>query len=144
MWLKCASYFYLLYLLWPIFRLELHLVGGFNDDSKTSHELSFNILGKGCLNCLINCNIFLYSGLITLNKDYFSIAAAFHRQKDDIHLETCCITGNLDMSFASIVKMSSALILSDFLLWICRNKWHGSWWDSQACSIWNRWMMNMF
>lgn len=43
-------------------RLELHLIGGFNDDSKTSHELSFNIL------------------------------AAFHMQKDDIHLETCCIT----------------------------------------------------
>lgn len=54
--------------------------------------------------------------MITLNKDYFSITAAFHMQKDDIHLETCCITGNVDMSFALIVKMSSVLILSDFLL----------------------------
>uniref|UniRef100_A0A3Q3WL84 Uncharacterized protein n=1 Tax=Mola mola TaxID=94237 RepID=A0A3Q3WL84_MOLML len=43
-------------------RLELHLVGGFNDDSKTSHKLSLNLL------------------------------AAFHLQKEDIHLETCCIT----------------------------------------------------
>lgn len=43
-------------------RLELHLVGGFNDDSKTSHNLSLNIL------------------------------AAFQKQKEDIHLETCCIT----------------------------------------------------
>ncbi|KAM9315261.1 protein N-terminal asparagine amidohydrolase [Pholidichthys leucotaenia] len=43
-------------------RLELHLVGGFNDDSKTSHKLSCNIL------------------------------AAFQKQKEDIHLETCCIT----------------------------------------------------
>ncbi|XP_044047123.1 protein N-terminal asparagine amidohydrolase isoform X2 [Siniperca chuatsi] len=43
-------------------RLELHLVGGFNDESKTSHELSLNIL------------------------------AAFQKQKEDIHLETCCIT----------------------------------------------------
>uniref|UniRef100_A0A3Q1AKR8 N-terminal asparagine amidase n=1 Tax=Amphiprion ocellaris TaxID=80972 RepID=A0A3Q1AKR8_AMPOC len=43
-------------------RLELHLVGGFNDDSKTSHKLSLNIL------------------------------AAFQKQKEDIHLETCCIT----------------------------------------------------
>ncbi|XP_029360877.1 protein N-terminal asparagine amidohydrolase [Echeneis naucrates] len=43
-------------------RLELHLVGGFNDESKTSHELSLNIL------------------------------AAFQIQKEDIHLETCCIT----------------------------------------------------
>ncbi|KAM8771741.1 protein N-terminal asparagine amidohydrolase [Acanthopagrus schlegelii] len=43
-------------------RLELHLVGGFNDESKTSHKLSLNIL------------------------------AAFHKQKEDIHLETCCIT----------------------------------------------------
>lgn len=43
-------------------RLELHLIGGFNDDSKTSHKLSLNIL------------------------------AAFHEQQEDIHLETCCIT----------------------------------------------------
>ncbi|XP_038550480.1 protein N-terminal asparagine amidohydrolase isoform X1 [Micropterus salmoides] len=43
-------------------RLELHLVGGFNDESKTSHELSHNIL------------------------------ATFQKQKEDIHLETCCIT----------------------------------------------------
>lgn len=43
-------------------RLELHLVGGFNDESKTSHKLSLNIL------------------------------AAFHNQEEDIHLETCCIT----------------------------------------------------
>ncbi|XP_057700365.1 protein N-terminal asparagine amidohydrolase [Corythoichthys intestinalis] len=43
-------------------RLELHLVGGFNDEAMTSHELSLNILG------------------------------AFHQLKDDIHLETCCIT----------------------------------------------------
>lgn len=43
-------------------RLELHLVGGFNDESKTSHKLSLNIL------------------------------AAFQKQKEDIYLETCCIT----------------------------------------------------
>lgn len=43
-------------------RLELHLVGGFNDESKTSHKLSLNIL------------------------------AAFQSQEEDIHLETCCIT----------------------------------------------------
>lgn len=43
-------------------RLELHLVGGFNDDSKTSDNLSLNIL------------------------------AAFHKQKESVHLETCCIT----------------------------------------------------
>uniref|UniRef100_A0AAX7U9P5 N-terminal asparagine amidase n=1 Tax=Astatotilapia calliptera TaxID=8154 RepID=A0AAX7U9P5_ASTCA len=43
-------------------RLELHLVGGFNDDSTTSHNLSLDIL------------------------------AAFQVQKEDIHLETCCIT----------------------------------------------------
>lgn len=43
-------------------KLELHLVGGFNDELKTSHKLSLNIL------------------------------AAFHEQKEDIHLITCCIT----------------------------------------------------
>ncbi|XP_042166604.1 protein N-terminal asparagine amidohydrolase-like [Oncorhynchus tshawytscha] len=43
-------------------RLELHLVGGFDDESKTSHKLSLNLL------------------------------SAFQRQKEDIHLETCCIT----------------------------------------------------
>ncbi|KAJ0050420.1 hypothetical protein NL108_003639, partial [Boleophthalmus pectinirostris] len=43
-------------------RLELHLVGGFNDDSKTSDNLSLNVL------------------------------AAFHKQKENVHLETCCIT----------------------------------------------------
>ncbi|XP_054460643.1 protein N-terminal asparagine amidohydrolase isoform X2 [Anoplopoma fimbria] len=42
-------------------RLELHLAGGFNDESKTSHKLSFNIL-------------------------------AFQKLKEEIHLETCCIT----------------------------------------------------
>ncbi|XP_034543111.1 protein N-terminal asparagine amidohydrolase [Notolabrus celidotus] len=43
-------------------RLELHLVGGFNDETKTSHKLSLNIL------------------------------VAFQKQKEDIHLETCCVT----------------------------------------------------
>lgn len=43
-------------------RLELHLVGGFIDDSKTSHNLSLNIL------------------------------TSFHKQKEHIHLETCCIS----------------------------------------------------
>ncbi|KAI4899543.1 hypothetical protein NFI96_016153, partial [Prochilodus magdalenae] len=47
--------------------LELHLVGGFDDDSKTSHKLSLNIL------------------------------AAFQKQKEDIHLETCCITDMNDV-----------------------------------------------
>ncbi|XP_056265851.1 protein N-terminal asparagine amidohydrolase [Pseudoliparis swirei] len=43
-------------------RLELHLAGGFNDESKTSHKLSLSIL------------------------------AEFQKLKEDIHLETCCIT----------------------------------------------------
>ncbi|XP_041640186.1 protein N-terminal asparagine amidohydrolase [Cheilinus undulatus] len=43
-------------------RFELHLVGGFNDETKTSHKLSHSIL------------------------------AAFQKQKEDIHLETCCVT----------------------------------------------------
>lgn len=43
-------------------RLELHLIGGFNDESKTSHRLSLNIL------------------------------AAFQKQQEEIHLKTCCIT----------------------------------------------------
>ncbi|RVE75689.1 hypothetical protein OJAV_G00001440 [Oryzias javanicus] len=43
-------------------RFELHIVGGFNDDSRRSHELSLEIL------------------------------AAFQKQKEEIHLETCCIT----------------------------------------------------
>ncbi|XP_074484983.1 protein N-terminal asparagine amidohydrolase [Sebastes fasciatus] len=48
-------------------RLELHLAGGFNDESKTSHKLSLNIL------------------------------AAFQKLKEDIHLETCCITEMNDL-----------------------------------------------
>uniref|UniRef100_A0A8C2G7D7 Uncharacterized protein n=1 Tax=Cyprinus carpio TaxID=7962 RepID=A0A8C2G7D7_CYPCA len=44
-------------------RLELHLVGGFDDDRRTSHSLSLSIL------------------------------AAFQKQTEEIHLETCCITG---------------------------------------------------
>ncbi|KAL7825911.1 hypothetical protein SRHO_G00336490 [Serrasalmus rhombeus] len=48
-------------------RLELHLVGGFDDDSKTSHKLSLNIL------------------------------VAFQKQKEEIHLETCCITDMNDV-----------------------------------------------
>uniref|UniRef100_A0AAY4A4K5 Protein N-terminal asparagine amidohydrolase n=1 Tax=Denticeps clupeoides TaxID=299321 RepID=A0AAY4A4K5_9TELE len=43
-------------------RLELHLVGGFDDESRTSHKLSLNLL------------------------------AAFQLQQEDIYLETCCIT----------------------------------------------------
>lgn len=43
-------------------RLELHLVGGFDDESKTSHSLSLSLL------------------------------AAFQKQEEDIHLVTCCIT----------------------------------------------------
>ncbi|KAG5854419.1 protein N-terminal asparagine amidohydrolase isoform X2 [Anguilla anguilla] len=43
-------------------RLELHLVGGFDDESNTSHSLSLSLL------------------------------AAFQKQKEDIHLVTCCIT----------------------------------------------------
>ncbi|XP_053355524.1 protein N-terminal asparagine amidohydrolase-like isoform X5 [Clarias gariepinus] len=48
-------------------RLELHLVGGFDDDKKTSHNLSREIL------------------------------AAFQKQKEEIHLETCCITDMNDV-----------------------------------------------
>ncbi|OWF40345.1 protein N-terminal asparagine amidohydrolase-like [Mizuhopecten yessoensis] len=43
-------------------RLQLHLIGGFCDDSSTSAELSIKTL------------------------------EAFHDNEDDIHLETCCIT----------------------------------------------------
>ncbi|KAJ8363874.1 hypothetical protein SKAU_G00127050 [Synaphobranchus kaupii] len=43
-------------------RLELHLVGGFDDETRTSHSLSLSLL------------------------------AAFQKQKEDIHLVTCCIT----------------------------------------------------
>ncbi|XP_070776501.1 protein N-terminal asparagine amidohydrolase isoform X1 [Enoplosus armatus] len=68
-------------------RLELHLVGGFNDESKTSHDLSLNIL------------------------------AAFQKQKEDIHLETCCITGNFDTCLFTIYTYSTshAFIKSTFL-----------------------------
>ncbi len=31
-----------------VFRLELHLVGGFDDDRRTSHSLSLSILGMLC------------------------------------------------------------------------------------------------
>ncbi|KAF4080110.1 hypothetical protein AMELA_G00166710 [Ameiurus melas] len=48
-------------------RLELHLVGGFEDDNKTSHNLSREIL------------------------------AEFQKQKEEIHLETCCITDMNDV-----------------------------------------------
>uniref|UniRef100_A0A1A7YJQ6 N-terminal asparagine amidase n=1 Tax=Iconisemion striatum TaxID=60296 RepID=A0A1A7YJQ6_9TELE len=48
-------------------RFELHLVGGFNDDAKTSHKLSLSVL------------------------------AAFQKQEQDIHLETCCITDMNDI-----------------------------------------------
>ncbi|NP_001133538.1 N-terminal asparagine amidohydrolase [Salmo salar] len=51
-------------------RLELHLVGGFDDESKMSHKLSLNLL------------------------------SAFQRQKEDIHLETCCITGLRSVIFS--------------------------------------------
>ncbi|KAL4624523.1 protein N-terminal asparagine amidohydrolase [Arapaima gigas] len=43
-------------------RLELHLIGGFDDDRKLSQQLSLRLL------------------------------AAFQKQKEDIHLVTCCIT----------------------------------------------------
>ncbi|XP_048104234.1 protein N-terminal asparagine amidohydrolase isoform X2 [Alosa alosa] len=43
-------------------RYELHLVGGFDDESQTSHKLSLSLL------------------------------AAFQKQQEEIHLETCCIT----------------------------------------------------
>lgn len=39
---RCSSFPSLCF---PLCRLELHLVGGFNDESKTSHKLSLNILG---------------------------------------------------------------------------------------------------
>ncbi|KAF3843956.1 hypothetical protein F7725_016004 [Dissostichus mawsoni] len=55
-------------------RLELHLAGGFNDESKTSHKLSLNIL------------------------------AAFQKQKEEIHLETCCITGNFVAHLLLFIK----------------------------------------
>uniref|UniRef100_A0A8C1V3A0 Protein N-terminal asparagine amidohydrolase n=1 Tax=Cyprinus carpio TaxID=7962 RepID=A0A8C1V3A0_CYPCA len=48
-------------------RLELHLVGGFDDDRRTSHSLSLSIL------------------------------AAFQKQTEEIHLETCCITDMNDI-----------------------------------------------
>ncbi|XP_077428186.1 protein N-terminal asparagine amidohydrolase isoform X2 [Vanacampus margaritifer] len=55
-------------------RLELHLVGGFKDDAMTSHELSLNIL------------------------------AAFQQLKDDIHLQTCCVTEMNDLDVNGVHK----------------------------------------
>ncbi|XP_077428185.1 protein N-terminal asparagine amidohydrolase isoform X1 [Vanacampus margaritifer] len=65
-------------------RLELHLVGGFKDDAMTSHELSLNIL------------------------------AAFQQLKDDIHLQTCCVTGNL-MCRLNIVHIMSSFLSNPFI-----------------------------
>ncbi|XP_062853008.1 protein N-terminal asparagine amidohydrolase [Trichomycterus rosablanca] len=55
-------------------RLELHLVGGFDDDNKTSHKLSHDVL------------------------------AAFQEQKEEIHLESCCITEMNDVVMDGIHK----------------------------------------
>lgn len=54
------------------------------------------------------------SVFVTLNKVYFSITAAFHMQKEAIHLETCCITGKLDMLLALIGQTLQGL--AHFLL----------------------------
>ncbi|XP_077380376.1 protein N-terminal asparagine amidohydrolase isoform X1 [Festucalex cinctus] len=55
-------------------RLDLHLVGGFKDDAMTSHELSLNIL------------------------------EAFQQLKDDIHLQTCCVTEMNDVVVNAVHK----------------------------------------
>lgn len=42
----------------------------------------------------------------------FHFTAAFHKQKEDIHLETCCITGDFDMTcFILFRNISPALPL---------------------------------
>lgn len=88
-----------------LFRLELHLIGGFDDDNKTSHNLSREILG-------MDARIFLGDFFLHQIRVYiqhlkfwqviqhlwivrFGVAVAFQKQKEEIHLETCCITGNL-------------------------------------------------
>ncbi|KAM4595697.1 protein N-terminal asparagine amidohydrolase isoform 2-T2 [Fundulus diaphanus] len=53
-------------------RFELHLVGGFNDDGKTSQKISLSIL------------------------------AAFQKLEEEIHLETCCITEMNDVAVNGI------------------------------------------
>lgn len=58
--------------------------------------------------------ILIYLSMWALYKHYFSITAAFHMQKEDIHLETCCITGNLDILLALIVQSIQGL--AHFLL----------------------------
>lgn len=41
-----------------LFRLELHLVGGFDDDNKMSHKLSCEILGMEiCTKSEFTCSI---------------------------------------------------------------------------------------
>ncbi|XP_061085694.1 protein N-terminal asparagine amidohydrolase isoform X1 [Conger conger] len=64
-------------------RLELHLVGGFDDEAKTSHNLSLSIL------------------------------AAFQKQTEDIHLVTCCITGWMplfQLNFKSIYFLKACIL----------------------------------
>lgn len=57
--------------------------------------------------------VYVYIWAFSLNKDSFSITAAFHMQKDDIHLETCCITGNLLVWLSSIVQTNCPVV------WCC-------------------------
>ncbi|CAG5928962.1 unnamed protein product [Menidia menidia] len=77
-------------------RFELHLVGGFIDDSETSHKLSLNILGMILQSFFLSFwSVVLFLGSILGSrklKSIFIFIAAFQKQKEDIHLETCCIT----------------------------------------------------
>ena len=76
-------------------RLELHIIGGFADTRRISHQLSVSLLRKLCVSHELN---YLISNGVKSAFDYprdkimiISISEVLHKQRTDLDLITCCI-----------------------------------------------------
>ena len=78
-------------------RLELHIIGGFADTRRISHQLSVSLLRKLCVS--LELNLLISNG--EKEKSAFdhprdkimiiSISEVLHKQRTDLDLITCCI-----------------------------------------------------
>lgn len=125
---------YFLLLCFTSCRLELHLVGGFNDDSKTSHKLSLNILGKVFSYLMSHCNIILaLFGLcntctfLTLQQHFINRKRIFI-WKHAVSQVTLVLLLISDQLFNHILSSPHPVRTSVFCF--CRNEWHCCWWNS--------------
>ena len=75
-------------------RLELHIIGGFADTRRISHQLSVSLLRKLCVSLELHNLILITKSAFDYHRDNIvisSVSEVLHKQRTDLDLITCCI-----------------------------------------------------